>query len=211
MQVMLGHEEGSPMQLGEIIASYDVAVALRGESGKFEVTTPAGNTFRVTCKVNHSIANLEWSGEGSESQPFMIRKVAELVSLQQPRTSTTATPGGTTQARPAPAPFLLEQQETSAKPQDEDDLLIMEMDRPKLQAIGTDLDLYYAERDPLTGQPAWGVCLKGDAAPGGLITSLCVNFNDLDVEIRRLHAQLDEIRSRVRRHFYKAQSVAASA
>jgi hypothetical protein len=207
---MLGHEEAVHMQLGETIATYDVAVALRGESGKFEVITPAGNTFRVTCKSNHSIANLEWSGEGSESQPFIIRKVAELVSLQQPKASSTITPEAAAPARPT-APFLLENQETTAKPHAEDDLLIMEMIRPAVSAIPTDLDLYYVDRDPLTGRPAWGVCLKDEAVPGPLITSCCASFNDLDVEIRRLHAQLDEIRSQARRNFYKAQAMAASA
>jgi hypothetical protein len=198
------------MQLGETIATYDVAVALRGENGKFEVTSPAGNLFRITCNGNHSIANLEWSGEASDSQPFIIRKVAEVVSLHPSRTAST-TLEVAAPARPAPAPFLLEHQETGAKSQAEDDLLIMEMIRPAVSAIPTDLDLYYVERDPLTGQPAWGVCLKDESVPGPLITSCCASFNDLDTEIRRLHAQLDEIRSRARKNFYKAQAMAASA
>lgn len=46
------------MQLGETIATYDVGLALRGESGKFEVTSPVGEIYQVTCKANHSISNL---------------------------------------------------------------------------------------------------------------------------------------------------------
>ena len=38
------------MQLGEKIATYDVALALRGESGKFDVTSPTGEIYHVTRK-----------------------------------------------------------------------------------------------------------------------------------------------------------------
>jgi hypothetical protein len=194
------------MQLGETIATYDVAVALRGESGKFEVTSPAGNTFRVTCKINHSIANLEWSGEGSDARPFLIRKVAEIVS----QVKTTGEIAHETEPnRAAPVPFLLEQHEAAEKLRTEDDLLMMEVEHREVQPHASGLDLYYVDCDPATGQPAWGVCLKGET--GSVITPLCATFNDLDTEIRSLHAQLDEIRSRARKNFYKAQTMAASA
>ncbi len=39
------------MQLGETIATYDLGLALRGESGKFEVTSPAGEIYHVTCQT----------------------------------------------------------------------------------------------------------------------------------------------------------------
>ena len=46
--------EGARMQLGETIATYDVALALRGENGKFDVTSPSGDVFQVTCTPNHA-------------------------------------------------------------------------------------------------------------------------------------------------------------
>jgi hypothetical protein len=43
------------------------------------------------------------------------------------------------------------------------------------------------------------------------MTSQCATFNELDSEIRRLQAQLDEIRSRAKKMFYKTQAFATSA
>jgi hypothetical protein len=40
---------------------------------------------------------------------------------------------------------------------------------------------------------------------------VCTSFNEFDVEIRKLHAELDQIRSRARKKFYMAQAAAASA
>jgi len=80
------------------------------------------------------------------------------------------------------------------------------------------LDLVYLDRDPLTDLPSAGICLKGDmrAAHGsaevdGLITPLCLNFVELDAEIRRLHAELEEIRARAKKKFYKAEAMAVGA
>ena len=75
------------MQLGETIATYDVALALRGESGKFEVTSPSGEIFHVTCKPDHSISSLQWSGNQAGPQPFLLRKVAEPVSQEPGKTA----------------------------------------------------------------------------------------------------------------------------
>lgn len=44
-----------------------------------------------------------------------------------------------------------------------------------------------------------------------LITAQCVSFIELDAEIRRLHAELDEIRSRAKKKFYKAQAATHGA
>jgi hypothetical protein len=44
-----------------------------------------------------------------------------------------------------------------------------------------------------------------------LITEPCLCFNELDAEIRRLHAELDEIRARAKKKFYRAQASAAGA
>jgi hypothetical protein len=38
-----------------------------------------------------------------------------------------------------------------------------------------------------------------------------LNFIELDAEIRRLHAELDEIRARAKKKFYKAEATAVSA
>jgi hypothetical protein len=80
------------------------------------------------------------------------------------------------------------------------------------------LDLLYLERDPSTKQPSACVCLKATARQdyGGvgadkLITPPCLSFIELDAEIRRLHAELDEIRSRAKKKFYRAQASAAGA
>jgi hypothetical protein len=53
------------MRPGETIATYDVGLALRGKSGKFEVTSPTGEIYEVTCNPNHSISNLEWSSNAN--------------------------------------------------------------------------------------------------------------------------------------------------
>jgi hypothetical protein len=201
------------MQLGETIATYDVALALRGESGKFDVTSPTGEIYQVTCKLGHSITNLQWSGAGANPQPFVIRKVAEPVSSAPEKTfvNFTETPA---QARLAKAPFLINS--------DEDDLL-----SEKGSAIARapqvsepipvseeiyDLDLAYLETEPRTQQPAACVTLGGKSLRDRLnLTNACTTFNQLDAEVRRLHAQLDEIRYRARKKFYQAQEIAAGA
>jgi len=78
------------------------------------------------------------------------------------------------------------------------------------------LDLMYLDRDPLTKQPSACVYVKantrqdyGGVAAEKLITSPCLSFIELDAEIRRLHAELDEIRSRAKKRFYKAQAAGA--
>jgi len=44
-----------------------------------------------------------------------------------------------------------------------------------------------------------------------LVTVPCLSFIELDAEIRRLHAELDEIRARAKKKFYKAEAAAAGA
>jgi hypothetical protein len=44
-----------------------------------------------------------------------------------------------------------------------------------------------------------------------LITSTCRSFIELDAEIRRLHAELEEIRSQAKKKFYKAHATTAGA
>jgi hypothetical protein len=77
------------------------------------------------------------------------------------------------------------------------------------------LDLQYLENDPRTQQPSASIYVKsgGDDAfaPERLITAPGLTFIELDAEIRRLHAELDEIRARARKKFYKAEAAAAAS
>lgn len=77
-------------------------------------------------------------------------------------------------------------------------------------------DFLYLESDPRTNQPSACIYLKShgpqDYAGAGadtLITAPCLSFIELDAEIRRLHAELDEIRARAKRKFYKAEAALA--
>lgn len=207
------------MQLGETIATYDVALALRGESGKFEVTSPTGEIFHVTSKPDYSISNLEWSGGKTAPQPFLVRKIAEPVSLAQGKGTTSEIIEGGAQARPGRAPFLLENQREEAETSSDGDKVAS---LPKIVEDNfqspevANLDLLYWESDPRTKQPSACVCLKNGPLDQPdksekLITAPCATFNQLDAEIRRLHAQLDEIRYRARKKFYQAQAVAVGA
>ena len=65
------------MQVNETIRTYDLAEALRGEEGKFEVTTPLGLRFIVTAIHGHSIANLRVTTEAGVEQMIWIKKVAD--------------------------------------------------------------------------------------------------------------------------------------
>jgi hypothetical protein len=80
------------------------------------------------------------------------------------------------------------------------------------------LDFLYMESDPKTQQPSACICLKvsgeqDDAGVSGnrLVSARCLSFIELDREIRRLHAELDEIRARAKKKFYKAEAMAAGA
>ena len=77
-------------------------------------------------------------------------------------------------------------------------------------------DFLYLESDPRTNQPSACLYLKSaggqsyaGVGPDRLITPPCFSFIELDAEIRRLHAELDEVRARARRKFYKAEAAAA--
>jgi hypothetical protein len=186
------------VRLGETIATYDVGLALRGKSGKFEVTSPAGEVYDVTCKPNHPVSDLEWSSDRTDNPPFLIRRVAESASLAEKIATTTG---------------VLEESQTASSPL----LFALEraVDGGRSSNTGN-IELLYLEDDPGTGQPSACVYLKSelrDDAFGAekLMTSRCATFNELDSEIRRLQGQLDEIRSRGKKMFYKAQAVAASA
>jgi hypothetical protein len=79
-------------------------------------------------------------------------------------------------------------------------------------------DLLYLEKDPSTQQPSACVSLKATArrdymgvAGDRLLTSPCLSFVELDAEIRRLHAELEEIRAQAKKKFYRAEAVAIGA
>jgi hypothetical protein len=221
------------MQLGETIATYDVAMALRGESGKFDVTSPAGETYHVTCKPDHTISSLEWSGNGATPQPFLIRKVAEPVSpepvkdqgKESVKVTAPAIAEGGVPAWAGRAPFLIENQGEETKASNSDGLTPLaktdspEIGSPKIidaqpeKLEVADFDFLYLESDPKTGRPSACVCVKDGPLTKArtLMTPVCTTLIEFDAEVRRLHSQLDEIRSRARKQFYKTYASVASA
>ena len=77
------------------------------------------------------------------------------------------------------------------------------------------LGILYLESDPRTQQPSACVYLKAGGVQDyagveaeKLVTAHCLSFIELDAEIRRLHAELDEIRARAKKKFYKAEAAA---
>jgi hypothetical protein len=79
-------------------------------------------------------------------------------------------------------------------------------------------DFVYLESDPQTQQPSACVYLKAEGAEDyagvkadRLVSVPCLSFTELDAEIRRLHAELEEVRARAKKKFYKAHSAAAGA
>ena len=71
------------LNLNETIVAYDLAEALEGESGKFEVVTPTGERFTLTCTPTHSIKNFRVIPERASPQPLRIKKVGELRTGQE--------------------------------------------------------------------------------------------------------------------------------
>jgi hypothetical protein len=78
-------------------------------------------------------------------------------------------------------------------------------------------DFVYLERDPRTKQPSACIYMKstGQQDYAGmradkLVSAHCLSFIELDAEIRRLHAELDEIRARAKKKFYKAENETAA-
>jgi hypothetical protein len=196
------------MHLGETIATYDLGLALRGKSGEFEVISPAGEIYHVICRPNHSISNLQWAGSRTNPLPFMVRKVTETVSLESGKETATQTGTGRT-------PFLLE-----SEPDDGEPLFAAVAMIPKAEAEeparpgAAGFDLVCLESDPETGLPAAWIAARGArgsrAADEMSITARCVTFNELDAEIRKLHAQLEEIRARAKKKFYTAYAAATA-
>jgi hypothetical protein len=79
------------------------------------------------------------------------------------------------------------------------------------------LDFVYLQNDPRTNEPSACVYIKATGSQDfdgvkadKLISAHCLSFNELDSELRRLHAELDDIRARAKKKFYKAHAAAAS-
>jgi hypothetical protein len=187
------------MRSGETIATYDLGLALRGKSGRFEITSPTGDVYDVTCKPGHSISNVEWSSHGTDNPPFLIRRVAEAAAPPETKVTTSGMPEAERATAPSPLPFVLEHA----------------ADEEEASNPGR-IELLYVEDETGSGQPSACVYLQSAAGNRGedadkAMTSRCATFNELDSEIRRIQAQLDEIRSRAKKMFYKAYAVAQSA
>jgi hypothetical protein len=185
------------MRLGETIATYDVGLALRGKSGKFEVTSPAGDIYDVICRPSHAVSNREWSGNESENAAFLIRKVAENVSRAKTRVTGAAISEEKSQPAASSLPFVVDHE-------------VRGKENPG------DIELLYLEDDSAPEPPSACIYLKSEIQgqafeAKSMMTSRCATFNELDAEIRRLEAKLDEIRSRAKKMFYKSQAIAASA
>jgi hypothetical protein len=78
------------------------------------------------------------------------------------------------------------------------------------------LDLIFLDSEPKTKRQLAHVCVKasgtknyGATKAEGLITSPCMNFRELDAEIRRLQTELEVIRAQARKKFARAQAAAA--
>jgi hypothetical protein len=76
----------------------------------------------------------------------------------------------------------------------------------------------YLDSDPRTMRPCAFLYVKTGATEdyagieaAKLISAPCLSFIELDSEIRRLHAELEEIRARAKKKFYKAHAAAAGA
>jgi hypothetical protein len=82
----------------------------------------------------------------------------------------------------------------------------------------TNLGFLYLEKDPRTEQPSACIYLKSSGRQDfagvpaeKLISAHCLNFIELDAELRRLHAELDEIRAQAKKKFYKAEIAIGAA
>ena len=56
-----------------------VVIPAANPGDKFEVTSPTGERYFVTCQPGHSISSIEWAGSEPNLQPFLVRKVAQPV------------------------------------------------------------------------------------------------------------------------------------
>jgi hypothetical protein len=204
------------MQLGETIATYDVDLALRCETGKFEVTSPDGEVHYVTCRPNVLGAKTGTPANQAYPRAFLIKKIAESLALDEgTQTHSAAAPADEPLFSVTRAPFLLESREGADRPSSNLDSISGVLQSPEAETLqGWHLDLTYSEGEAKTGRPCVFVCVKsGETGANSqkILTAPCMSFTEMDVAIRRLHAQLDEICLRAKKNFYKSDAAAASA
>jgi hypothetical protein len=177
-------------------------------------TSPAGETYQLTCEQDHSIVSWEWTG--TNPRPFLIRKVAEPVPFSKPDQAATRMPEMVAPPRGAKTPFLVEtgDRQSEAEARETPVPAVSPVSRPDPNLANLeDLDLLCRQvRDEGAQTTVW-VCLRTESAHHheNPVTNGCTTFNEFDAEICRLHAQLDQIRYRARKKFYEAQIVAAGA
>ncbi|HLZ49229.1 MAG TPA: hypothetical protein VKP61_00625 [Candidatus Acidoferrum sp.] len=64
------------MRLGQSINTYDPALALKGETGTFHLTTPGGEELLIECTPESGFGNVYWANQQNK-RPFLITKVSE--------------------------------------------------------------------------------------------------------------------------------------
>jgi hypothetical protein len=82
----------------------------------------------------------------------------------------------------------------------------------------TNLDFLYLDNDSRTQQPSACIFVKSSGQQDfagvsreRLISAHCLTFIEFDAELRRLHAELDEIRAQAKKKFYKAEIAVGTA
>jgi hypothetical protein len=199
------------MQLGETIATYDVDLALRGETGKFEVKSPDGETHYVTCRSN-AIMKTEKPSPEIYPGAFFIRKIAELVTTEKTDANPPAARCGNQVS--ASTPFLLENREAGMAGTHASSGVGM-ADHDQNNRL-CQLDLSYSTSEKKPDEPRAFVYVKtGPGQPAGLngrllLTAECASYTELDAEIRKLQAELDDICLRAKKNFYKARAAASA-
>lgn len=80
------------------------------------------------------------------------------------------------------------------------------------------LGLLFLEEDSRTQHASACISMKPSGATdfagidgSWLITKHCMSFIELDAELRRLHAELDEIRAQAKKKFYKTEAAIGAA
>ncbi|HYX70276.1 MAG TPA: hypothetical protein VE825_14155 [Terriglobales bacterium] len=69
------------LSINETLVTHDPAQALRNEAGIFELISPTGEKFQLTCRAGQSIVSFRYVPKGhNESREWQVKKVAELRS-----------------------------------------------------------------------------------------------------------------------------------
>lgn len=66
------------MGLGQSINTYDPVLALRGQTGTFQVKTPSGEEVFLTCHADEGLVGIQWGSQ--PQQPFLVTKISEPVT-----------------------------------------------------------------------------------------------------------------------------------